>query len=428
MTRTWAFFVVLWGTTTLSALDWEPRFGARATAEVGSQPRSLNAIVDVGFDAGWGLVHGQLLAGVSYREGRAQWDWSAAWLAMGDGTWSLKGGLWADDPGPAQFRSLVPSFTAGSGTEFFASAGTAPLPVPAKGTLTLVAGEWSLVAEVSPWRPETPVPDASSPWFPRKDVPTSIPGLIYPLGTLIITPSERTNETLPDWPLKAQVRWSALWGDASLGFFHGADPQVAFPVRLVLEPLSAGGDQFDIVLRPERPPVSQIWATLQMPIGGGTVWTEQRLTRERAKAAEGFLLETGPTFALLQKSTTSDVWEGVGGGAYSLSLDSWGTLRGWFEGSLYRDLGNPEQLPPDFTSGLVLGLSSELARGQVRFDLLGGTPWAWDNGWLWARATWNIVDGRSVWIGIPHFWGPPTTTWGQFSERRSWAIGTVWQN
>lgn len=409
----------------VGAQEFSPLFSGGVSAEAGDQPGSLHAVVDMGFDARWEALSGQFIGGASLKEGRPTWDLTHAWLEFSAEAGGLKAGVWPDGRGPAQFRSLVPGFTTGSGTEFLATAGTATPPSPGKVVLKLVTGEWSWTGEVSPWRPAPSMPDTTSPWFPRKDVPTSIPGLLYPLRAIrtVAVPSEVGWER---WPVRSELRWLALWGDISVGGYHGIDTQAFFPLRLIYAYDPNLLDVFDLVLTPRLSPVSMVWLTLEVPVAAGTLWTEQRLTKDRPKVAAGYLLVPGGQTALDQNTTTSDVWEGLWGGAYSLSAGSWGQVRMWTEASVYRDMGTPEKKAPDFTAGWVGGVSWEESRGLGSLDVLAGTPWDPVQGWLWARATWNWMEGRTLWLGVPVFWGAADTAWGQFASRRVWALGTTW--
>ena len=410
-------------TSGLVSQEVNPRFVGRLSAEVEKVPQTLHGAVGLGTEVSWGEVDGAILGGIALRDTVASWDWPEAWLALGE-SWPLfiKVGLWPDPKGPALFHSLVPTFTSGSGTEFLATAGSAPLPSPGKVSLRATGNEWSWSGEISPWRPTPLLPDPHSRWFPRKDIPTSLPVLGYPLNS-VLAENEPRDEKWTEWPLRSELRWSALWGDVSAGAYRGPDPQLLLPARMRVD---ASVNTFDVVLVPVLDPVNAVWTTLEIPMGSGKLWAEQRWTWGRRVLVEGTDVSDSYEY-FVQRTGVASIWEGLMGANVSFSGGAWGTLRFWAEGSFYRDISDPSRVIPDFTAGLVGGTSWEESRGLWRLDLMGGTPWDPQQGWVWLRASWNWMEGRTLWLGTPGFWGPPESAWGQFAGRSPWAWGVSWE-
>lgn len=408
------------------AQEWSPVFFGRASAESGSVPGSATLEVLTGLEASWGEASAALKPGLALSEGRPRWELPEAWLSWSGGFWSAQVGLWPETPGPALLRSLKPALTVGSGTAFLATAGQDRVPSPAKAMLRFIGGEWSWQGEVGLWRPapETPWPD--SPWFPPKDIPRTfaVAGLEYHLGSVSTSPGEEGSPGT-EWPLRSEVRWSALWGDAAVGVYHGPDSQVLIVPGLTNFG-SGVGNEFDLLLTPRWNTVWQGWLALEVPVAGGKFWTEQRWTGNRLRTVDGTELVEGDVFTVEPQTGASTVWEGLAGASYSLSVGPAGTLRLWTEASLYRPLGT-EAPAPEFTEQWVAGASWEESQGRGRVDVLGGSPWDRSQGWMWTRITWNWMEGRSLWLGSPVFWGKEDSAWGQYRNRRVLALGTTWE-
>jgi hypothetical protein len=283
--------------------------------------------------------------------------------------------------------------------------------------------------EANPWIEAPALPDVSSAWFPRKDIlPVLTIWLVpYAFGTV----SAVSAPGLPKgWssavPWKIRSRWSALWGDWVVGLFSGEDSAAVYPAQLVPRLFSDGGQYFyDLTLLANRNRIDSAWTTVEIPWEGGKIWAEETLTRNRLAIDTTVTELYQGTFT--QATRTTNTSETVAGASYSFSWGPWGTLRAWMEGLWYRDLVDSSRPVPDFSQGGELGLHWDQAQGLGDLDLMGGTPWDPTQGWVLAKATWNWTEGRSLWAAWPWFWGPASSEWGQFSDRKLFAVGANWE-
>lgn len=403
--------------------EFSPLFSGEASAQFGPALEQPTLRVEGGTEfEGFGL-HARMLAGLAATGGRTFGGETEAWAAWGGDYGNIRAGWWPEPRGPALFRSVIPVFASAPATEILSTAGNALPRSPFKASVEATVGEWTAVVESATWQTSVETPDTASPWFPRKDIPVEFSNSAlgtYTLNTLSISPEE-TKTSWDRLPVRASLRWSALWGDATAGYFHGMDDQVVFPYRVTM-PLAL---EYDITLTPQRNLVDAGWISAEIPWGSGKIWTEQRITRNRLRLEGG--LQAISSGALLQSTSTSDVWESVAGASTSVSLGFWGTLRFWAEGNLYRDGSSPWGTAPDFSQSAEGGGHWDLPRDLGALDLMVGSPWDAYQGWIWGRATWNWTEGRTVWIGAPWFWGPAGSAWGQYADRRLVAVGSTWE-
>lgn len=415
---------------------WTPLFSGRWSTDLATSsveaiqvPLETHLDAEAGVDFAADLWRGKLLGGIESRPTGTTWSLSEAWVSAGEGgPFLAQAGWWPDRAGPALFHSVVPTFTAAAGTDFLATAGGSRARSPLKGALRGTWDEWSLEAEVNPWVESPALPDVGSVWFPRKDIVPKLSIWLtdYYFGTIaaVEAPGTTTGWTT-SVPWKLEGRWSALWGDLSLGVFGGEDPVAVYPGTLVTRIFSDGSVyHYDLTLQASRNWVAAAWATVEVPWEGGKVWAEETLTKDRL--AIDTTLAQFYQGAFSQLTRTTDTSETVAGASYSFSWGSWGTLRTWTEGLWYRDLRDGSRTPPDFSQGAEVGLHWDHPQGLGSLDVMGGTPWDPTQGWVLARATWNWTEGRSLWAACPWFWGAPTSMWGQFADRRLFAVGAAW--
>lgn len=373
-----------------------------------------------GWEGSMGAFSYRGAGGLASSEGQVRSSLVDAWVAVQGDAWQLKAGWWPDQRGPGVFRSLFPTWSASASTEDLPTAGN-PVPRSAAKILARWSGdEGSVTVEVAPRPPEPELPDADSWWLPRNQIPQ---GFLYlgtwtPLGTLTFSRGTQAPET-PAWRVTAV--WDASWATWSGAVYQGPDNVVLFPARF--EPASTA-HRVDLQAQVAR--VSQGWLSVQVPSDVGTFWAETAYTVGRWRELTTWEQDpVGPTF-IQHPLTTETVWEGLAGASSPPLVTDLGALRGWSEVQKGVVIGSPETTLPAFQEGWVAGFRWDWPREQGAFNLTLGGPWSPNQGWLWAKIEVPGVAGQVLWWGVPWFWGPENSDWGQFRDRCSVGAGAKW--
>jgi hypothetical protein len=275
---------------------------------------------------------------------------------------------------------------------------------------------WQFAASIMPLAPVPPFLDSQSPWFPNSLFPSKFTTHFssYPMTGILIEPAAAPwLAAEPAWQLQGRV----LLGNFAFigGLYNGAAPESLYQAKT----RSDGYNGFNIILRPERRPLSAAFFGASAIVGDANLYAEAAYSPARwfARRLDGSRLEFDKTgWSLVDQREVLDTAFGLSTYLPSLRLDLIAEGR-W----MIIERVVPVLRPMFSTLGTLLLRRSWLDGRVVTTLIAACTPRhevpldpETSSYALVLNALWQPAAEFSLALTTPIFWGDPASDLGRY--------------
>lgn len=287
----------------------------------------------------------------------------------------------------------------------------------------LFAGSAYLKLTASPVAQPILLPEPTSPWFPKKGIPTSL-SFTFPvsqtltLGTLLLSPTSAIPLSLSNLSLSAELGTSTPIADGALLFYHGIDysplltAAIKFPTGLF--------GSYDVNLTPVYPTINAFGLNLSTSFWRMRGWLDSAFTLEKTFMTDQLSPKTFSTTT----ATSPYLSYTVGASVQTDTPQATFSIE-YAGGHIFDHIGGLVQSL--FSSALVGSARLSLHQNKLTAD---ATIVVDANDWSTAELytlTLAPSEQLSVAMTFPVFTGPSATDFGQFRRNHQLTTTVTWR-
>lgn len=178
---------------------------------------------------------------------------------------------------------------------------------------TAFVGDFFIRATVSPTRGGIALPDVDSPWFPRRDIPESIPWVLPPfektLRDVFVVETDEPSPRLEDTSVEVAAGGTILGADILHTVFDGWASEAPLHYELTFAP----GEVYDVYVSAAMKRIQAVGWSVVAPFGPVRAWIDSAFVAGRPYQSQYLTADTFQTQVL-----QIDTWRFTGGASVEL--------------------------------------------------------------------------------------------------------------